>query len=63
MAATKLSELNYHSEVIERQLAHADQNKVRAAYQRSPLLEERRRMMQHWADWLDTRLGMAVLGR
>ena len=63
MAATKLSELNYHSEVIERQLAHADQNKVRAAYQRSPLLDERRRMMQQWADWLDMRLGMAVLGR
>ena len=63
MAATKLSELNWHSEVIERQLAHSDQNKVRAAYQRSPLLDERRRMMQNWADWLDMRLGMAVLGR
>jgi len=63
MAATKLSEMNYHSEVIERQLAHVDHNKVRAAYQRSPLLEERKKMMQAWADWLDMRLGMAVLGR
>lgn len=63
MAATKLSEMNWHSEVIERQLAHIDHNRVRAAYQRSPLLDERKRMMQAWADWLDMRLGMAVLGR
>lgn len=63
MAATTLSEMGWPSEVIERQLAHADRNRVRAAYQRSELLEERRRMMQAWADWLDLRHAWAILGR
>lgn len=53
MAATILSEHGWPSEVIERQLAHVDRNQVRAAYQRSELLDDRRRMMQGWADWLD----------
>lgn len=53
MAATCLSELSWPSEVIERQLAHIDRNQVRAAYQRSELIDERRRMLQAWADWLD----------
>ncbi len=35
----------------EKALAHADSNKVRAAYAREPLTEERRPMMQAWADW------------
>ena len=35
----------------EKALAHADNNKVRAAYAREPLTEERRPMMQAWADW------------
>jgi hypothetical protein len=39
--------------VIERQLAHAERNKVRAAYNRAEYLPERRRMMQAWADYLD----------
>lgn len=53
MAATTLSEQGWPSEVIERQLAHIDRNQVRAAYQRSELIEERRKMLQAWADWLD----------
>jgi hypothetical protein len=40
--------------VIERQLAHAERNKVRAAYNRAQYLPERRKMMQAWADYLDT---------
>ena len=39
--------------VIERQLAHQEQNAVRAAYNRAQYLAERRRMMQYWADFLD----------
>jgi len=39
--------------VIERQLAHVERNKVRAAYHRAESLQERRQMMQHWADFLD----------
>ena len=38
---------------IERQLAHVEGNKVRAAYHRSEYLDDRRRMMQAWADFLD----------
>jgi hypothetical protein len=39
--------------VIERQLAHAERNKVAGAYNRADLLAERRKMMQTWADYLD----------
>ena len=40
-------------DVIERQLAHAERNAVRAAYNHAEYLPERRKMMQWWADWLD----------
>ena len=63
MAATLLSEQGWPSEAIERQLAHADRNAVRAVYQRSELLTERRKMMQAWADYLDMRCAWAILGK
>lgn len=63
MAATTLSEMGWASEVIERQLAHVDKNQVRAAYQRSELLVERRKMLQAWADYLDMRCAWAILGK
>ncbi len=53
MASTRLNEMGWASDVIERQLAHAERNKVRAAYNRAQYLEERARMMQAWADYLD----------
>ncbi len=52
-ASTMLNELSFRSEVIERQLAHAERNKVRASYNQSEYLEERRAMMQQWADLTD----------
>ena len=63
MAATTLSEQGWPSEAIERQLAHADRNQVRAAYQRSDLLPERCKMMQAYADFLDMRCAWAILGK
>lgn len=63
MAATTLSEQGWPSEAIERQLAHVDKNQVRAAYQRSELLSERRKMLQAWADYLDMRCAWAILGK
>jgi len=39
--------------VIERQLAHAERNKVRAAYNHASYLKERTEMMQAWSDFLD----------
>lgn len=53
MASTRLNEMGWPPDVIERQLAHTERNKVRAAYNRALYLEERRKMMQVWADYLD----------
>jgi integrase len=54
MAATRLNELGYRPDAIERQLAHAESNKVRDAYtSAAQYLEDRKRMMQEWADYLD----------
>jgi integrase len=53
MAATRLNEMGWKPDAIERQLAHAEANKVRAAYNAAEYLEERTRMMQTWADYLD----------
>jgi len=54
MAATRLNEMGWNADAIERQLAHAESNKVRAAYTHAAqYLDERTRMMQAWADYLD----------
>ncbi len=53
MASTLLNEQGFPPDVIELQLAHKERNKVRAAYNRAERLEERRKMMQAWADYLD----------
>jgi integrase len=63
MASSLLSEQGWSADAIERQLAHVERNKVRAAYHRSAHLEERRRMMQAWADFLDMRCAWAILGK
>ena len=52
MASTLLNEQGWHRDAIERQLAHAERNAVRAAYNFAEHLPERRRMMQAWADYL-----------
>ena len=46
MASTLLNEQGWHPDLIELQLAHAERNKVRAAYNRALRLDERRKMMQ-----------------
>lgn len=52
-ASTILNEHGFAPDVIERQLAHAERNQVRAAYNHAQYLPERRKMMQWWADFLD----------
>lgn len=52
-ASTLLNELDWKPDLIELQLAHAERNKVRAAYNRAERLAERRNMMQAYADYLD----------
>jgi integrase len=54
MASTLLNEQGWPPDVIERQLAHSERNEVRRAYNRAKHLPERRKMMQAWADYLDT---------
>ena len=53
MASTRLNELGWNRDAIERQLAHVEGNAVRAAYNYAEHLDERREMMQAWADYLD----------
>ncbi|PTR33034.1 integrase [Luteibacter sp. OK325] len=61
MAATRLNEMGWNADAIERQLAHAETNKVREAYTHAAqYLDVRKRMMQAWADYLD---GLRVGGQ
>jgi integrase len=61
-ASTLLNEQGWSADAIERQLSHAPRDAVRAAYNRAQYLEERRRMMQSWADYLDgLKAGATVL--
>ena len=56
MASTILDNMGYKQEWLERQLAHEEPNKVKAAYKREAwrmYLPERTAMMQAWADYLD----------
>jgi len=53
VASTLLHEQGWPSAAIERQLAHGERNKVKAAYNYAQYLEERREMMQSWSDYLD----------
>lgn len=53
MASTLLNEQGWNRDAIERQLAHAERNNIRAAYNYAEYLPERRKMMQHWADYLE----------
>lgn len=52
MASTLLNEQGWNRDAIERQLAHAERNNVRAAYNYAEFMPERKKMMQAWADYL-----------
>jgi len=57
MASTILDNMGYKQEWIERQLAHDEANKVKAAYKRDlhlMYMPERKKMMQEWSDYLDS---------
>ena len=57
--STIKEKLGYRHEVIDRQLAHAPKSGNDAAYDRAAFLDERKKMMQKWADYLDTALASA----
>ncbi|WP_432786969.1 Prophage integrase IntS [Oligella sp. MSHR50489EDL] len=54
VASTLLHEHGFDTLWIEKQLAHKDKNKVRAIYNHAEYLEQRRKMMNHWADYIDS---------
>ncbi|HVN89193.1 MAG TPA: integrase arm-type DNA-binding domain-containing protein [Candidatus Binataceae bacterium] len=53
MASTLLNEQGWSPDAIERQLAHAERDEIRGAYNRAEYLGERQDMMQKWADYID----------
>jgi len=53
MARTRLAELGWNTDYIERQLCHKEKDATVAAYAREKHLPERIKMMQAWADYLD----------
>jgi len=59
--STVANECNWNPDAIERQLAHVERNGVRAAYHRSTYLDDRAKLMQWWADYLDWRKTGKVL--
>lgn len=52
--STRLNEMGYSADWIERQLAHTEQNAVRRTYNHAEYLNDRAAMMQQWADRLDS---------
>jgi integrase len=53
LAMTTIKEkLDYRHEVIDRQLAHTHKSKIDAAYDRAQFLDERKKMMQDWANFI-----------
>jgi integrase len=52
-ASTALNSQGFSADAIERQLAHTERDLVRAAYNHADFLDERKRMMQVWGDYID----------
>lgn len=54
LATSWLDEQGYSRQAIERQLSHLEDGKTNQAYHRADYMEERREMLQAWADYLDS---------
>ncbi len=52
LISTALNEQGFNRDWIERQLAHGDDNEIRAVYNKAQYLNQRRKMMQTWANYL-----------
>lgn len=53
LLSTELNSRGYNRDWIERQLAHGDKDEIRGTYNHATYLEQRRGMMQAWADSID----------
>lgn len=60
LASSVLNEQGYNPDAIERQLAHEESNRIRAAYNRADYLDERRAFMQQYSDYLKQRYNQAL---
>lgn len=60
LASSILNEQGFNPDAIERQLAHVEENKIRAAYNRAEYLAERTEMMQWYSDYLRERYEAAL---
>jgi integrase len=58
-----LNENGFNPDAIERQLDHAEKNRIRRAYLRSNFMDERIKMMQWFADWCDAQSKGTKLNR
>ena len=54
LISTALNDKGYEADWVEKQLAHGDPNKIRGTYNKATYLDQRREMMQEWADYLDS---------
>ncbi|MGA4532265.1 tyrosine-type recombinase/integrase [Ectopseudomonas chengduensis] len=62
LLSTELNGRGYNRDWVERQLAHGDQDEIRDTYNHATYLEQRREMMQAWADSVDAlRAGAKVV--
>ncbi len=53
LLSTELNGRGYNRDWIERQLAHGDADEIRDTYNHATYIEQRREMMQAWADSID----------
>ncbi len=60
-ASTILNEAQFRPDIIERQLAHAERNTVRKAYNHAEYLPERMKMMQWYADRVDELISQSLI--
>ena len=60
LASSILNEQGFNPDAIERQLAHIENNKIRAAYNRADYLNERKEFMQWYSDFLRERYRQAL---
>ncbi|MGM0541872.1 MAG: tyrosine-type recombinase/integrase [Pseudomonadota bacterium] len=61
-ASTMLNEMGFMGDLIEKQLAHEEANKVRGAYNKAQYLAQRKEMMQSWTDYLNgLKLGADII--
>lgn len=58
LASTTLNEHGFNPDAIERQLAHKEPNKIRAAYNFAEYLPERIQLMEWWGEFVESKMSI-----